>query len=69
MLLIIASINFGILNKIRVKSKLSRNKKKGHGGKYYQPNKWSGARRPAGPPTTALLKIYEIDKKSNHRAN
>ena len=54
MLLIIASINFGRLNKIRVKSKMSRNEKKGHGGKHTQPKKWSGARRPAGPATTAL---------------
>ena len=54
MLLIIASINFGILNKIRVKSKMSQNKKKGHGGKHTRPKKWSGARRPTGPATTAL---------------
>ena len=61
-LLIIASINFGRLDKIRVKSKISRNKKKGHGGnekkghsgKHTQPKKWSGSRRAAGPATTAL---------------
>ena len=45
MLLIIASINFGRLNKIRVKSKMSRNEKKEHGGKHTPPKKWSGARR------------------------
>ena len=39
MLLIIASINFGILNKIRVKSKMSRNEKKGLGGKHTRPKK------------------------------
>ena len=57
MLLIIASIIFGRLNNIRVKSKMSRNEKKGHGGKHTRPKKWSGARRPAGPATTALLRI------------
>ena len=35
MLLIIASINFGRLNKIRVKSKMSRNEKKGTRRKAY----------------------------------
>ena len=59
MLLIIASI-FGRLNKIRVKSKMSRNEKKGHGGKHTQPKKWSGARRPAGPATTALQCINNL---------
>ena len=54
MLLIIASINFGRLNKIRVKSKMSRSEKKGNGGKHTRPKKWSGARRPAGQATTAL---------------
>ena len=54
-ILIIASINFGRLNKIRVKSKMSRSEKKGHGGKHTRPKKWSGARRPAGPATTALM--------------
>ena len=57
--MIIASINYGRLNKIRVKSKMSRNEKKGHGGKHTRPKKWSGARRPAGPATTALC---EMDK-------
>ena len=33
---------------------MSRNEKKGHGGKHSRPKKWSGARRPAGPATTAL---------------
>ena len=33
---------------------MSRNEKKGHGGKHTRPKKWSGARRPAGPATTAL---------------
>ena len=47
-------LNFETLNKIRVKSKMSRNEKKGHGGKHTRPKKWSGARRPAGPATTAL---------------
>ena len=43
--------------KIRVKSKMSRNEKKGHGGKHTLPKKWSGARRPAGPSTTALCSV------------
>ena len=43
------------MNKIKVKSKMSRNQKKGLGGKHTRPKKWSGARRPAGPATTALL--------------
>ena len=34
---------------------MSQNEKKGHGGKHTRPKKWSGARRPAGPATTALL--------------
>ena len=46
--------NFGRLNKIRVKSKMSRNEKKGHGGKHTRPKKWSGACRPAGQATTTL---------------
>ena len=29
-------------------------RKKGQGGKHTRPKKWSGARRPAGPATTAL---------------
>ena len=33
---------------------MSRNEKKGNGGKNTRPKKWSGARRPAGPATTAL---------------
>ena len=33
---------------------MSRTEKKGHGGKHTRPKKWSGARRPAGPATTAL---------------
>ena len=33
---------------------MSRNEKKGNGGKHTRPKKWSGARRPAGPATTAL---------------
>ena len=61
-LLIIASINFGRLDKISLKSKMSRNEKKGHGGKHTRPKKWSGARRPAGPATTALfVEIYITD--------
>ena len=59
MLLIIAAINFGRLNKIRVKSKRSRNEKKGQ-RKAYSAKKWSGARRPAGPATTALLAGNEL---------
>ena len=66
MLLIIASIILGRLNKIRVKSKMSRNEKKGHGGKHTRPNKWSGARRPAGPATTALkVNTSTKQKKQN----
>ena len=53
-MLLINSIKFGSLNKIRVKSNMSRNEKRGHGGKHTRPKKWSGARRPAGPATTAL---------------
>ena len=53
MLLIIASINFGRLNKIRVKSKMSR--------KHTRPKKWSGARRPAGPATTALQRKNTVN--------
>ena len=34
---------------------MSRNEKKGHGGNHTRPKKWSGARRPAGPATTALI--------------
>ena len=30
-------------------------RKKGHDGKQIRPKKWSGARRPAGPATAALL--------------
>ena len=60
MLLITASINFGILNKIRVKSKMSRNEKKGPGGKHTRPKKWPGARRPAGPATTALYVNFSV---------
>ena len=44
------------MNKIRVKSKMGRNEKKGHDGKHTRPKKWSGARRPAGPATTALFR-------------
>ena len=33
---------------------MSRNEKKGHGGKHTRPQKWSGACRPAGLATTAL---------------
>ena len=33
---------------------MSQNEKKGHGGKHTRLKKWSGARRPAGPATTAL---------------
>ena len=40
MLFIIASINFGRLNKIRVKSKMSQNEKKGHGGKPRTHGSW-----------------------------
>ena len=41
--------------KIRAQRKMSQNEKKGHGGKHTHPKKWSGARRPAGPATTALF--------------
>ena len=34
---------------------MSRNEKTGHGVKQSRPKMWSGARRPAGPATTALL--------------
>ena len=34
---------------------MRQNEKKGHGGKHTRPKKWSGARRPAGPATTALV--------------
>ena len=33
-------------------------KKKGHGGKHTRPKKWCGARRPAGPATTALDSVW-----------
>ena len=33
---------------------MSRNEKKGHGGEHTRPKKWSSARCPAGPATTAL---------------
>ena len=36
---------------------MSQNEKKGHGGKHTRPKKWYGARRPAGPATTALHMI------------
>ena len=61
-----ASINFGILNKIRVKSKMSRNEIKGNGVKHTRPKKWSGARRPAGPATTALLHAFNSKNPFNH---
>ena len=67
MLLIIASINFGSLNESRVKSKMSRNEKKGHGGKHTRPRKWSGARRPAGPATTAM-ESYSLQEVFEHFA-
>ena len=38
---------------------MSRTEKKGHGGKHTRPKKWSGARRPAGPATTALSYVSE----------
>ena len=34
---------------------MSQNEKKGQGGEHTRSKKWSGARRPAGPATTALL--------------
>ena len=37
--------------------------KKGHGGKHTRPKKWSGARRPVGPATTALSR-YMIQTPS-----
>ena len=42
--------------KIRGKRKVKRAKtrKRGHGGKHIRPKEWSGARRHAGPATTAL---------------
>ena len=33
---------------------MSQNEKKGQGGNHTRPKKWPGARRPAGPATTAL---------------
>ena len=39
------------INKLKIRAKT---RKKGHGGKHTRPKKWCGARRPAGPATTAL---------------
>ena len=46
---------------------MGRNEKKGHGGKHSRPKKWSGARRPAGPATTALgmLPQKNYEKKND----
>ena len=41
---------------------MSRNEKKGHGGKHTRPKKWSGARRPVGPATTALIMVKQVDQ-------
>ena len=48
------------INKLKIRCKHKKNhcqneKKKRHDGKQIRPKKWSGARRPAGPATTALL--------------
>ena len=40
---------------IKSQRKMSQNEKKGHGGNHTRPKKWPGARRPAGPATTALV--------------
>ena len=48
------------INKLKIrgkyKEKRAKTRKKGHGGKHTRPKKWSGARRPAGPATTALIR-------------
>ena len=53
------------INKLKIrgkhKEKWAKERKKGHDGKQIRPKKWSGARRPAGPATTAL---YITEKKS-----
>ena len=47
------------INKLKIrgkhKEKRVKTRKKEHGGKHTRPKKWIGARRPAGPATTALL--------------
>ena len=47
------------INKLKIRGNTKKNepktRKKGHGGKHTRPKKWSGARRPAGPATTALM--------------
>ena len=42
---------------------MSRNEKKGHGGKHTRPKKWSDARRPTGLATTALMLLnFRVSK-------
>ena len=48
-------------------NKLAKKRKKGHGGKHTRPKKWSGARRPAGPATTALSGPLKHGKCQNFR--
>ena len=52
------------INKLKIrgkhKEKWAKTRKKGHGGKHTRPKKWSGARRPAGPATTALVIVLDI---------
>ena len=48
----IASINWKW--EVSAKKNEPKTRKKGYGGKHTRPKKWSGARRPAGPATTAL---------------
>ena len=49
------------INKLKIrgkhKEKWAKTRKKGHGGKHTRPKKWSGARHPAGPATTALCSV------------
>ena len=48
---------------------MSQNEKKGHGGKHTRPKKWSGARRPAEPATTALWRLSNLCNASSQRNN
>ena len=45
---------------------MRQNEKKGHGGKHTRPKKWSGARRPAGPATTALVSRGTMIKSTKY---
>ena len=52
------------INKLKIrgkrKEKWAKTGKKGHVGKHTRPKKWSGARRSAGPATTALSKSRDF---------